>query len=242
MEHVCITRHAMSDVGPIIRIRRESILLSLLLVCLSGNLAFPQLSRNDNPAMPQDVGRLSSCRAIVVVRHANRNGNLLSPVGDERARLLARVLTNSGITRVFVSQEARTGQTAKYLAEELHLPGALVTNAFYNLPGHDVMTRIRDQLTDEEAKNAVILIVCHHDQIQDFVGAFKHTCQEVKQNEYDKMFLIFPSADRHSSRFLQLRYGDRTGDDDEKDVGRALTSEQFRKLVSGLGLTLRSAP
>src|SRR5688500_5337763 len=65
-------------------------------------------------------------RAIIFLRHAERQAyddgdGPLSGSGHARARSLAQVLKDAGVTAIYVSNRLRTVQTAAPLAEALRL-------------------------------------------------------------------------------------------------------------------------
>ena len=53
----------------------------------------------------------------------------LSPAGVDRARTLARMLKDTGIVRIFVTEVLRTQQTAAPLAAALHLTPVVIAQA-----------------------------------------------------------------------------------------------------------------
>ena len=71
------------------------------------------------PAIAQSAGATESIGSVIyLVRHAekaaeNPDDPVLTPVGEERARELARVLESAGITRVYSTETIRTLETAR---------------------------------------------------------------------------------------------------------------------------------
>src|SRR5713226_3019173 len=96
-------------------------------------------------------------QAIILVRHAEKiadsmNGKdiPLSKAGEERAKLLAEMLRDSGITVIYASDTVRTRATAQPLAKELRLP-------IKNLDQHDSEAVV--QRLKKENPNDLVLIV-----------------------------------------------------------------------------------
>src|SRR6266853_1126238 len=102
---------------------------------------------------------------VFVVRHAEKatgggNDPELSPAGHERANALARILKDSQITAIFVTEFKRTQETAAPIAKETHITPTIV-------PSRDVAglaVKLR-------AVNGNVLVVGHSNTIPDLINA-----------------------------------------------------------------------
>jgi phosphohistidine phosphatase SixA len=191
-------------------------------------------------AMPDSAGGLRQCRTIIIVRHADRNGRRdeLTTNGTDRANILARILSQSRVSWVFASPSNRTVATAMPLVRGLKLTnGNFETNAFCQTnTGEQIVQKIGKQIENRNQTNGVILIVCHHEQIQDLVMALGHKCETIQQDEFDKIFLIIPT-DGGRSRFIELRYGKATGQDTGSYSGRVTDADGLSLVLKRNGVT-----
>ena len=78
--------------------------------------------------------------AVFVVRHAEKakgggNDPELSSAGRERANALARILKDSQMTAIFVTEFKRTQETAVPTAKETHIPPTIVPVHRYSRAG-----------------------------------------------------------------------------------------------------------
>ncbi len=140
----------------------------------------------------------SAQEAIYIVRHAERlddtKDSVLAPEGVSRARRLAAVLRDSGITAVFSTQYTRTADTGRPLAEHLGLPVTPVPA--------DRQDELRKQVT-ALGPAARVLIVGHSDTVPELLAAFGHpNTIAIARDEYDNLFVLVPGA---GSRPLMLR-------------------------------------
>lgn len=127
------------------------------------------------------------CRAqtIFVVRHAEKvdesDDPPLSAAGVERARALAHVLKDAGVTHVYVTQYARTTQTARPLLDASHL----------------VPTRIRAEDMDglvralrKHPPTDVILVVGHSPTVPELVRRLAQQSLVVQHGDYDNLVML----------------------------------------------------
>jgi len=154
-------------------------------------------------------------QAIILVRHAEKiaddlNGKdvPLSQAGQERARLLAEMLKDSGITAIYASDTVRTRATAMPLAKRLGLP-------IQNLGQHDPEGAIR--WLKKENPNDVVLIVGHADTLPGLLRALGYQ-REVKihSNQYSNLFVVLPRAGKPPS-VIRVSFGE---DEAERDASR----------------------
>jgi phosphohistidine phosphatase SixA len=144
------------------------------------------------------------------LRHADRKpepADELTPAGIDRARLLARMLGESGIRTAFCSDAKRTQLTVKPLQE---LPGAnleivvVPTNAAGGIDGH--VQQIIDKVKALPG-DAIAAVVGHSNTVGPVVkGLSGRTIGPIADHEFDKLFVLsIPAAG--ASTVAPLRYG-----------------------------------
>jgi len=124
---------------------------------------------------------------VVLVRHAEKATNQntpevpLSTQGQQRADCLARVLKDSGIKRIYVSDAKRTQQTADPLAKALGIKPVVV-------PAKDTNTLVHDVFYGTGG-NA--LVVGHSNTLPAIIkGVQAGTIAPLGENEYDAMYIL----------------------------------------------------
>jgi broad specificity phosphatase PhoE len=128
-------------------------------------------------------------QVVFLVRHGEQasgaNGDApLTEAGQHRARALATVLKDAGLTAIYVSEFQRTGQTAAPLAQALQIEPT-------RLPRGDIEGLIKGIRT-QHAEGRV-LIISHSLTIPQVLKAFGHPEEVVIQREeYDRLFVIVP--------------------------------------------------
>ena len=135
---------------------------------------------------------------IFVVRHAEKasaedNDPELSVAGQKRADALARVLKDSQITAIFVTEYKRTQQTAAPTAIAADLsPTVLPAD---DIPG--LVAKLR-------ALNENALVVGHSDTIPDLMEALGITTPvTIPEDDYTEIFLVSLSD---PPQLLRLHY------------------------------------
>lgn len=123
-------------------------------------------------------------RTIFLVRHAERASaaadSPLSPAGVKRAECLARMLKDSGIKQIYVSDTKRAQQTGEPLAKSL---GVKVTI----IPATDLSTLIRNLFYGRD--NAVV--VGHSDTLPVVIQRLQAgSVPAISDSEYDRMFVV----------------------------------------------------
>jgi broad specificity phosphatase PhoE len=122
---------------------------------------------------------------IVVVRHGEKasaggNDSELSVAGQKRAEALARVLKDSQITAVFVTEFKRTQQTAAPTAKAAHLSPIIV-------PANDVPALV----TKLRTLTGNALVVGHGNTIPDLMKVFGITTPvTIPEDDYTEIFLV----------------------------------------------------
>ena len=131
------------------------------------------------------VADANAAPVIFLVRHAEKastggNDPDLSLAGQKRADALARILTDSQITAVFVTEFKRTQETAAPTAKATHLsPTVVPTN---DLPG--LVLKLR-------ALNGNALVVGHGNTIPDLIKALGITTPvSIPDDDYSEIFVV----------------------------------------------------
>lgn len=157
----------------------------------------------------------SAQRAIILVRHAEKiaddlNGIdvPLSKAGQERARLLAEMLKDSGITVIYATDTVRTRDTARPTAKALRLPIKMLNQ---RNPEAAVKRMQQDNADD------IVLIVGHADTLPGLLEALGyHRGIRIPSNDYTNLFVVIPHAGKAPS-VIRVGYGE---DEDEHDARR----------------------
>lgn len=135
---------------------------------------------------------------IVVVRHAEKastggNDPELSVAGQKRAEALARILKDSQITAVFVTETKRTQQTAAPTARAAHLTPTVLPAG--DIPG--LVAKLR-------ALNGNALVVGHGNTIPDLMKTLGITTPvTIPDSDYTEIFLVSLSD---PPQLLRLHY------------------------------------
>ena len=138
---------------------------------------------------------------IALLRHAEPesagNDPALTAAGKKRAQLLASMFRDAGVTAIFISELRRTRETARPLAELLHLTPAV-------LPGLDSAAH-RDRV--RAVAGGVAVVVGNTNTVPSLVAALGVTAPvSIAADEFDRLFIVTPGA-VGSAALLPLRYG-----------------------------------
>jgi 2,3-bisphosphoglycerate-dependent phosphoglycerate mutase len=140
---------------------------------------------------------------VIVVRHAEKADDgtrdpPLSTEGQERARLLGRLLHDTGVAALYTSDTRRARQTVQPLASAL----GLVAEEY---PGRDVAALIGRVLEDRASQT--ILIVGHSNTVPEMISILTRGRYSVAllDDEYDALFVV-TTGDRDLPALLRLRY------------------------------------
>jgi len=131
-------------------------------------------------------------KAVILVRHTERldqsADSVLSPLGIERARVLAERLKDAGIRAIYSSERRRSIQTAEPVAALLKINLIAMPSA----NAGEMITRIQ-----RENANDIVLIVGHSNTIPDLIKRFGAAEQlNIADPEYDNLFILIPQAGR----------------------------------------------
>jgi len=148
-------------------------------------------------------------RAIFVVRHAEKASDSndvsvpLSAAGTERARRLAAMLKDAGVTAIYSTETVRTRATVQPLAQALKLPVRIY--AAKDAQGKPTAQPLLAQLRAENKKD-LVLVVGHGDTVPVLLqGLGVAGTITLGAAEYDNLFLVVPQPGS-SPLFVRLRY------------------------------------
>jgi len=138
---------------------------------------------------------------VIAVRHAEKADEsqdaALSPEGQKRAELLARMLRDAGVAAIYSTPFQRTRNTAAPLAAQL---GLRVTEDNAEAPA--LAKRI---LRENRGKS--VLVVGHSNTIPALLTALGvATPITIASAEFDNLFVVVV-PDRGKARLVRLRYG-----------------------------------
>jgi phosphohistidine phosphatase SixA len=153
-------------------------------------------------------------QAIILVRHAEKIGDdmygkdiPLSKAGEQRAKLLAEMLKDSGITVIYASDTVRTRATALPLAKELRLPIKMLEQR----DPEGAIKRLR-----KENANDIVLIVGHADTLPGLLEALGYRERiRIHSNDYSNLFVVIPRAGKSPS-VIRAGYGEDEGESDAR--------------------------
>ncbi len=139
--------------------------------------------------------------AVVVVRHAERaddsTDSPLSAKGEQRAKALAAMLHDVGISAIYVTQFRRTAQTAEPLARNLNVRPVVIRS--------DDIANVALTIRTKNP-NQFVLVVGHSDTVPGILKAFGYLEPiTINPDEFDNLFIIVPRRER-SPALLRLRY------------------------------------
>ena len=135
---------------------------------------------------------------VLVVRHGEKatgggNDPELSPAGHERANALARILKDSQMTAIFVTEFKRTQETAAPTAKETHITPTIVPS-----------TDIAGLALKLRAMNANALVVGHSNTIPDLMKALGIAIPiNIPDADYTEIFVVSLSD---PPRLVRLHY------------------------------------
>jgi broad specificity phosphatase PhoE len=138
----------------------------------------------------------SAQHLVIVVRHAERADGgsmsatkqtdpLLSAEGEARAKRLASMLADSGITAIFATEYKRTQDTAKPIAGRLGLKVQIQK-------GQDTAGLVA-LLKSSHAKD-VVLIVGHSNTMPEIIKALGGPAFKIPDDEYDTIYFLVPAT------------------------------------------------
>jgi broad specificity phosphatase PhoE len=137
---------------------------------------------------------------VILVRHAERLNDTdttsLSAAGWDRAAALAPVVSDAGVTHIFITEKARTRLTASLAANRLNLEPSVI-------PAADTK-RLVDSI--RACDGQTMLVVGHSNTIPDILKALDvDTPVEIARTVYDDLFVVTVTPFRAS--VVRLKYG-----------------------------------
>ncbi|SPF52982.1 conserved exported hypothetical protein [Candidatus Sulfopaludibacter sp. SbA4] len=135
-------------------------------------------------------------RTVILVRHAERAGGMgpevgLSEAGRCRAQLLAGMLADAGVSRIYTSEVARTQETADPLAKKLGLRPEVVAANDYDA----LLAKLRPG-----APGGVALVVGHSNTVPEIVKRLGGgTVAAIADSEYDRLFVVTITGENQAS-------------------------------------------
>jgi broad specificity phosphatase PhoE len=141
---------------------------------------------------------------VIAVRHAetDRGGGTdpgLSDGGRRRAEELARVLADTGISAIYVSDTKRAQETAEPLAKARGLTPTV-------LPGKDLEGLARAVRATSPGRT--VLVVGHSNTVPALVRRLGgDDVAPMADDEYDRMFVVVLSGETRPAVVTALRYG-----------------------------------
>ena len=143
---------------------------------------------------------------VILVRHAEKSSDAalkddppLTADGEARAKTLARMLGNSGVSAIYTTPWVRTRRTAAPLAAALGLqPVEIKTGATY---ANEVAAIIRDKHA-----GATVLIVGHSNTTRDVIRALGIAdAPTIPETDYDNLFVV-TLVEGSAPALLKLKY------------------------------------
>jgi len=138
---------------------------------------------------------------IMVLRHADRLPDPqdgLTEAGHERARLLARMLSKSGVTRAYCTKFTRARQTLEPLK-------AMLGEALTVKPGNDTDETVQE--VKSLPGDATIIIVGHSDTVPTIVEALGGgAIAAISPDEFDNLFILSRTS-ISAAGMLKLKFG-----------------------------------
>jgi phosphohistidine phosphatase SixA len=150
----------------------------------------------------------SSLRAatIIIVRHAERSTAMstdapLSAAGVTRAKLLAQMLRDAGVGRIFVTEVLRARQTAEPLAAQLHLTPVVIAQKDTDA----LLSQLR-----QLGENETVLVVGGTSTVPLIVERLgAGSAVAMPDSEYDRLTVLITSTNGKAHAVV-LRYGEPT--------------------------------
>jgi broad specificity phosphatase PhoE len=140
-----------------------------------------------------------SAVTVFLTRHAERAGGVgamanddpISPAGRERADLLARMLSDAGIQKIFVTEFKRTKETAAPLARKLNLVPEVSKS-----PATPILAM----------KSGAVLAVGHSNTLPEIITALGGPAiPKIAEDEFDNLYIL--TIDGKTVTLTRLHYG-----------------------------------
>jgi phosphohistidine phosphatase SixA len=152
---------------------------------------------------PPRVTRDTTVTTFIVVRHAEKDTTFLghdlplSDAGRKRAKALARVLADFGVTRIYATPTARAMQTGEPLARQIGDSLRIVDDT------NQLLKRLRAHRAGD-----VVLVIGHSDTVPEIVkGLSGRAIPNIRAGEFDLLFVVTVER-RGASHLMRFHYGD----------------------------------
>jgi phosphohistidine phosphatase SixA len=145
-----------------------------------------------------------SAVTVFLTRHAERaggggamaNDDPLSPAGRERADLLARMLADAGIIKIFVTEYKRTQETAAPLARKLNVVPTQIAGSNHAA----LAAAIR------AVNSGAVLVSGHSNTLPDIITALGGPAiPKIAEDEFDNLYILTISG--KDITLTRLHYG-----------------------------------
>ena len=178
---------------------------SLVPLLLVGALVLVGISNHDQ-VQSAGPGQTSQTPAmtVILVRHAEKKivppenkDPELSPSGEARAKELARMFGNSGITAIYATQFKRTQQTVKPLSDKTGVPVV----RFEAAKTPDLVARIRAGTAGQ-----VAFVAGHNNSVPEIIAALGGPQMPIiPEAEFDNLFILTVDT-TGTARLLKMKY------------------------------------
>ena len=147
----------------------------------------------------------SAQQAVILVRHAEIQGAAmaepkglpLTEAGEARARRLATLLTDAGISAIYVTDFVRTSETAAPLARALNKEPVV-------LPKGDPQLLVERLRTDHSGQT--VLLVGHTDTLPGLAKALGYPAEiKIEPQDFSNLFVVTATGSG-APVLLRLRY------------------------------------
>lgn len=118
---------------------------------------------------------------VLVIRHAERANDALTPEGEKRAETLARLLRKKDVSAIFSTKTNRAIETVNNTAERLGIP-----IQYYNYTSTEGIAN----LIKSEYVGKVVLVVGHSDTVPPIIEALGVSSAPPIANEFNNLFIV----------------------------------------------------
>lgn len=151
---------------------------------------------------------------IFVLRHGEREqepADSLTQAGKERAKLLVRMLAESGVSIAYHSDAVRTREMLKPLAQKL---GSKLTVKEVKISGpNGIDTHVQEIVNEVKSQppEKIVVIVSHSNTVRQIIARLgAGDVAPIENNQFDKLFVLFGEPANDAVQVLRLRYGAET--------------------------------
>jgi broad specificity phosphatase PhoE len=188
--------------GPVARDACPAAIAALLATLLPALVPAPDAGAADRAT------RGSEPRLVILVRHAEKAAEPpddppLTAAGEKRARNLATVLADTGVSAIVTSEALRTRATAGPLAKDLDLTPVVVAVKGRALEEH--VTAVAAEVRRHPGE--VVLVVGHSNTIPAIVAALGGPrLRDIGDAEFGNLFVLVPDV-AGGARLVRATYG-----------------------------------